>query len=173
MPTEDEHDPSRRRPRGDERERRRRRESHGDTSGTERRRRRDSREQHTPYEFEGRRRKGHRATDSQGELLRPSPRTSSQAPRDSSRAPRDSRPSDSNGTARPRDSGGVDARARRMAGAEKVGRATESRRTCEAGQRSREEERWVAGLRLRRGLSQGSAPEGEGAGKGSGEGGEE
>lgn len=95
MPTEDEHDPSRRRPRGDERERRRRRESHGDTSGTERRRRRDSREQHTPYEFEGRRRKGHRATDSQGELLRPSPRTSSQAPRDSSRAPRDSRPSDS------------------------------------------------------------------------------
>ncbi|KAF1359149.1 glycoside hydrolase [Lizonia empirigonia] len=83
MPSEDEHDPSRRRPRGDERERRRRRESHGDTSGTERRRRRDSREQHTPYEFEGRRRKGHRATDSQGELLRPSPRTSSQAPRDS------------------------------------------------------------------------------------------
>lgn len=95
MPTSDELDPSRRRPHGDERERRRRRESHGDTSGTERRRRRDSREQRTPYEFEGRRRKGHRATDSQGELLRPSPRTSSQAPRDSSRPPRDSRQSDS------------------------------------------------------------------------------
>lgn len=97
MPTSDERDPSHRRPRGDER--RRRRESHGETSGSERpRRRRDSREQHTPYEHEGRRRKGHRATDSQGELLRPSPRTSShaprspsQAPRSSSRAPRDSR----------------------------------------------------------------------------------
>ena len=91
MPTSDERDPSHRRPRGDER--RRRRESHGETSGTdrERRRRRNSREQHTPYEYEGRRRKGHRATDSQGELLRPSPRNSSQAPRSSSRAPRDSR----------------------------------------------------------------------------------
>ncbi|OSS47124.1 hypothetical protein B5807_10090 [Epicoccum nigrum] len=93
MPTDDEYDPSTRRPRGDQR--RRRRESHGEVSGSERpRRRRDSSEQHTPYKHEGRRRKGHRATDSQGELLRPSPRTSSQAPRtprSSSHAPRDSR----------------------------------------------------------------------------------
>lgn len=89
MPTSDEHDPSHRRPRGDER--RRRRESHGETSGTDRPRRRRDSEQRTPYEHDGRRRKGHRATDSQGELLRPSPRTSSQAPRSSSRAPRDSR----------------------------------------------------------------------------------
>jgi glucan 1,3-beta-glucosidase len=105
MPTDSERDPSHRRPRGDER--RRRRESHGETSGTDRpRRRRES--THSPYEHEGRRRKGHRATDSQGELLRPSPRTSyqersesrpprdsshrdsSQAPRSSSRAPLDS-----------------------------------------------------------------------------------
>jgi glucan 1,3-beta-glucosidase len=93
MPTDDEYDPSTRRPRGDQQ--RRRRESHGEVSGSERpRRRRDSTEQRTPYKHEGRRRKGHRATDSQGELLRPSPRTSSQAPRtprSSSHAPRDSR----------------------------------------------------------------------------------
>ncbi|KAF2995341.1 hypothetical protein E8E13_002192 [Curvularia kusanoi] len=95
MPTSDERDPAVRRPRGDER--RRRRESYA--SDSERpRRRRDSSSKPTPYEHEGRRRKGHRATDSQGELLRPSPRTSShtprnssQAPRSSSRAPRDSR----------------------------------------------------------------------------------
>ena len=108
MPTEDERDPSRRRPRGDER--RKRRESHGETSGTERRRRRDSREQHTPYEFEGRRRKGHRATDSQGELLRPSPRSSyhardsSQRPRSSSQAPRNSSQAPRSSSRAPRDS---------------------------------------------------------------------
>ncbi|KAF1923008.1 glycoside hydrolase family 5 protein [Didymella exigua CBS 183.55] len=92
MPTDSERDPSHRRPRGDER--RRRRESHGETSGTDRPRRR--RESNTPYEFEGRRRKGHRATDSQGELLRPTPRDSryqsdsewdSSAPRRRSRRP--------------------------------------------------------------------------------------
>ncbi|KAH6629025.1 glycoside hydrolase superfamily [Boeremia exigua] len=85
----DEHDPSQRRPRGDER--RRRRESHGETSGSERPRRRRDSDARSPYAHDGRRRKGHRATDSQGELLRPSPRTSSQTPRDSPRAHRDSR----------------------------------------------------------------------------------
>jgi glucan 1,3-beta-glucosidase len=70
MPSESERDPSRRRPQGDER--RRRRESHGDQD-PERRRRRESRSEHGPYEQDGRRRKGHRATDSQGDLLaRPS-----------------------------------------------------------------------------------------------------
>lgn len=66
MPSDSDRDPSRRRPQGDER--RRRRESHGDQD-PERRRRRESRGEHTPYELDGRRRKGHRATDSQGDLL--------------------------------------------------------------------------------------------------------
>lgn len=59
-------DPSRRRPHGEER--RRRRESHGDQD-PERRRRRESRGENTPYEHDNRRRKGHRATDSSGDLL--------------------------------------------------------------------------------------------------------
>ncbi|KAF2848622.1 glycoside hydrolase family 5 protein [Plenodomus tracheiphilus IPT5] len=85
-------DPSRRRPHGDQR--RRRRESHADDSADashrrrqsldpERRRRRESRTERPPtthtntntvYDHEGRRRKGHRATDSSGDLLpKPSP----------------------------------------------------------------------------------------------------
>lgn len=118
MPTDSERDPSHRRPRGDER--RKRRESHGETSGTERPRRRRESEHRSPYEHEGRRRKGHRATDSQGELLRPSPRTSSQAPRSRSRAPRDSRhQSDSEWeSVAPR----PQRRSRRQSGAESGGR---------------------------------------------------
>ncbi|KAH7381180.1 glycoside hydrolase superfamily [Phaeosphaeria sp. MPI-PUGE-AT-0046c] len=73
MPSEAERDPSRRRPQGEER--RRRRESHGDAD-PERRRRRESRGENTPYEHDGRRRKGHRATDSQGDLLPRPPRQS-------------------------------------------------------------------------------------------------
>jgi glucan 1,3-beta-glucosidase len=73
MPSDAERDPSRRRPQGDER--RRRRESHGDVD-PERRRRRESRGEHAVYEHDGRRRKGHRATDSQGDLL-PRPRRES------------------------------------------------------------------------------------------------
>lgn len=64
-------DPSRRRPHGEER--RRRRESHGDQD-PERRKRRESRGEHNPYEQNDRRRKGHRATDSQGDLLPRPPR---------------------------------------------------------------------------------------------------
>ncbi|KAH7066503.1 glycoside hydrolase superfamily [Paraphoma chrysanthemicola] len=71
MPSDSDRDPSRRRPHGEER--RRRRESHGDQD-PERRRRRESRGEHTPYEHDGRRRKGHRATDSQGDLLPRPPR---------------------------------------------------------------------------------------------------
>jgi glucan 1,3-beta-glucosidase len=66
MPSESERDPARRRPQGDER--RRRRESHGDQD-PERRRRRESRGERTPYEHDSHRRKGHRATDSSGDLL--------------------------------------------------------------------------------------------------------
>ncbi|OAK96905.1 glycoside hydrolase [Phaeosphaeriaceae sp. SRC1lsM3a] len=73
MPSEAERDPSRRRPHGEER--RRRRESHGDQD-PERRRRRESRGEGTPSEHDGRRRKGHRATDSQGDLLPRPPRQS-------------------------------------------------------------------------------------------------
>ncbi|CAO2647493.1 Nn.00g084150.m01.CDS01 [Neocucurbitaria sp. VM-36] len=65
-------DPSRRRPHGDER--RRRRESHGEQATPERRRRRESRGENTVYDHEGRRRRGHRATDSQGDLLPKPPR---------------------------------------------------------------------------------------------------
>ncbi|KAJ4377549.1 hypothetical protein N0V83_000374 [Neocucurbitaria cava] len=67
-------DPSRRRPHGEER--RRRRESHGELDTPERRRRRESRGENTVYDQEGRRRKGHRATDSQGDLLPKPPRRS-------------------------------------------------------------------------------------------------
>ena len=81
MPSE-ERDPSHRRPRGDERERRRRRESHSEQDVPEPRRRRESRGEHAPYEHDGRRRRGHRARDSQGDLL-PPPRRSSRAPRQS------------------------------------------------------------------------------------------
>lgn len=73
MPSDSDRDPSRRRPHGEER--RRRRESHGDQD-PERRRRRESRGEHTPYEADNRRRKGHRATDSQGDLLPRPPRHS-------------------------------------------------------------------------------------------------
>jgi glucan 1,3-beta-glucosidase len=82
MPSDAEHDPSRRRPAGEER--RRRRESHGDVD-PERRRRRESRGEHTPYEHDGRRRKGHRATDSQGDLLPRPRRQSESSPRKSRR----------------------------------------------------------------------------------------
>jgi glucan 1,3-beta-glucosidase len=68
MPSDSDRDPSRRRPQGDER--RRRRESHGEVD-PERRRRRESRgaAESSPYEHDNRRRKGHRATDSSGDLL--------------------------------------------------------------------------------------------------------
>ncbi|USP79655.1 glycoside hydrolase family 5 protein [Curvularia clavata] len=70
-------DPSRRRPHGDER--RRRRESHGDTD-PERRRRRESHGERAAPDAEGRRRKGHRATDSQGDVLpRPQRRSRQQS----------------------------------------------------------------------------------------------
>lgn len=62
-----ERDSSRRRPQGEER--RRRRESQGEREAPERRRRRESRGEHTVYDQEGRRRKGHRATDSSGDLI--------------------------------------------------------------------------------------------------------
>jgi glucan 1,3-beta-glucosidase len=61
MPSDSDRDPSRRRPQGEER--RRRRESHGDVD-PERRRRRESRGEHAVYE-----RRGHRATDSSGDLI--------------------------------------------------------------------------------------------------------
>ncbi|KAF2025086.1 glycoside hydrolase [Setomelanomma holmii] len=76
MPSDSDRDPSRRRPHGEER--RRRRESHGDQD-PERRRRRESRGEHTPYEHDGRRRRGHRATDSQGDLLPRPPRQARQS----------------------------------------------------------------------------------------------
>jgi glucan 1,3-beta-glucosidase len=79
MPSE-ERDPSHRRPRGDER--RRRRDSYSEPDVPEPRRRRESRGEHAPYEQDGRRRRGHRARDSQGDLL-PPPRRSSRAPRQS------------------------------------------------------------------------------------------
>ncbi|KAH9876703.1 hypothetical protein J1614_003835 [Plenodomus biglobosus] len=93
---------SRRRPHGDE-QRRRRRESAGDSADPERRRRqsldperrrkRESRAEEIPgtntfYDREGRRRKGHRATDSSGSLLpKPSPNPQPQ-PTSRSRPPR-------------------------------------------------------------------------------------
>ncbi|KAF2123959.1 glycoside hydrolase family 5 protein [Dothidotthia symphoricarpi CBS 119687] len=101
-------DPSRRRPHGDER--RRRRESQGEDR--ERGARRPRRESHTddrdrkprkesesrnPYEQEGRRRKGHRATDSQGDLLPRPSRQQSDSEWDSS-TPRKSRNSRRNST---------------------------------------------------------------------------
>ncbi|KAH4162701.1 hypothetical protein HBI62_140390 [Parastagonospora nodorum] len=86
MPSDAERDPSRRRPHGEER--RRRRESHGDQD-PERRRRRESRGENTPYEQDGRRRKGHRATDSSGDLL-PRPRRQSDSAKQSP-SPRKSR----------------------------------------------------------------------------------
>ncbi|CAG5158831.1 uncharacterized protein ALTATR162_LOCUS5276 [Alternaria atra] len=92
-----ERDPSRRRPQGDQR--RRRRESHGDVD-PERRRRRESRGEHTVYDHEGRRRKGHRATDSSGDLL-PKPRRPSRHQSESeqeSPAPRKARGSRRNST---------------------------------------------------------------------------
>ncbi|KAF1937786.1 glycoside hydrolase [Clathrospora elynae] len=67
MDSDRDRDPSRRRPQGEER--RRRRESHGEHEKPERRRRGESRGEHAVYDQEGRRRKGHRATDSQGDLL--------------------------------------------------------------------------------------------------------
>ncbi|KAH8722769.1 glycoside hydrolase superfamily [Phaeosphaeriaceae sp. PMI808] len=70
MASDSDRDPSRRRPQGDER--RRRRESHGDQD-PERRRRRESRGE---ADYDNRRRKGHRATDSQGDLLPRPPRQS-------------------------------------------------------------------------------------------------
>ncbi|KAL5114326.1 hypothetical protein ACEQ8H_007801 [Pleosporales sp. CAS-2024a] len=86
MPSDAERDPSRRRAPAEEP--RRRRESHGDQDA-ERRRRRESRGEHTPYEHDGRRRKGHRATDSQGDVL-PRPRWQSDAAKPSP-GPRQSR----------------------------------------------------------------------------------
>ncbi|KAF1912149.1 glycoside hydrolase superfamily [Ampelomyces quisqualis] len=86
MPTDSERDPARRQPHGEERrrrresrgdadpERRRRRDSRGDADPE--RRRRDSRGEHTPHDHDGRRRKGHRATDSSGDLLPRPPRQS-------------------------------------------------------------------------------------------------
>ncbi|KAL6709923.1 hypothetical protein ACN47E_000708 [Coniothyrium glycines] len=98
MPESDrERDPSRRRPRGDEK--RRRRESTGDHD-PERRKRRESRGEHTPYEHEGRRRKGHRATDSQGDLLlQPQRRSRRESDAEyESPSPRKQRPSRRNST---------------------------------------------------------------------------
>jgi glucan 1,3-beta-glucosidase len=97
MPSESERDPAQRRPQGDER--RRRRESHGDQD-PERRRRRESRGEHTPYEHDAQRRKGHRATDSSGDLL-PRPRRQSRHQSDSeqpSPGPRKARNSRRNST---------------------------------------------------------------------------
>lgn len=91
-------DPSRRRPHGDDR--RRRRESHGEHENPERRRRRESRGEHTVYDHEGRRRRGHRATDSQGDLL-PKPQRRSRQPSDTeqeSPGPRKARHSRRNST---------------------------------------------------------------------------
>ncbi|KAF1828478.1 glycoside hydrolase [Decorospora gaudefroyi] len=90
------HDPSHRRPRGDER--RRRRESHGDQD-PERRRRRESRGERAVYENGGRQRKGHRATDSQGDLLPPPRRTRHQSDTEQeSPSPRKARHSRRNST---------------------------------------------------------------------------
>ena len=83
-------DPSRRRPHGDER--RRRRESHGDVD-PERRKRRESQGERAAQDAEGRRRKGHRATDSQGDALpRPQRRSRQQSDTEyESSAPRKAR----------------------------------------------------------------------------------
>ncbi|OAL44660.1 glycoside hydrolase [Pyrenochaeta sp. DS3sAY3a] len=90
-------DPSRRRPHGDER--RRRRESHGERE-PERRRRRESRGENTVYDHEGRRRRGHRATDSSGDLLpKPARRPRHQSDTEQeSPSPRKTRPSRRNST---------------------------------------------------------------------------
>ncbi|KAF2825513.1 glycoside hydrolase [Ophiobolus disseminans] len=97
MGSDSDRDPSRRRPHGEER--RRRRESHGDLD-PERRRRRESRGEHTPYEHDNRRRKGHRATDSQGDLLPRPPRQSRQQSdsEQHSPSPRKTRPARRNST---------------------------------------------------------------------------
>ncbi|EMD88851.1 glycoside hydrolase family 5 protein [Bipolaris maydis ATCC 48331] len=83
-------DPSRRRPHGDER--RRRRESHGEVD-PERRKRRESQGEPAAQDAEGRRRKGHRATDSQGDVLpRPQRRSRQQSDTEyESSAPRKAR----------------------------------------------------------------------------------
>ncbi|EUC43398.1 glycoside hydrolase family 5 protein [Bipolaris oryzae ATCC 44560] len=83
-------DPSRRRPHGDER--RRRRESHGDVD-PKRRKRRESQGERAVQDVEGRRRKGHRATDSQGDVLpRPQRRSRQQSDTEyESSAPRKAR----------------------------------------------------------------------------------
>lgn len=95
--SERERDPSRRRPHGEER--RRRRESHGEAANPERRRRRESHGENAVY-GQQRQRKGHRATDSQGDLL-PAPKRRSRHQSDTeqeSSSPRKVRQSRRNST---------------------------------------------------------------------------